>query len=150
MLPFILIELSAGRRYTGLPLLIVSGSTDMLDGWLARRFHWESKLGAILDPIADKLLLVGLFLALGIDGSIPWWLVLLVLGRDLLLLIGAAFLFHRLKEFPPSQAGKLSTIIQGITVLAVLFHLWTLPFFVATAAITIVSGGHYIYRTLKL
>ena len=150
MLPFILIELSAGRRSTGLPLLIVSGSTDIVDGWLARRFHWESKLGAILDPIADKLLLVGLFLALGIDGSIPWWLVSLVLGRDVLLLLGAAFLFRRLKEFPPSKWGKLSTIVQGVTVLAVLFHLWTWPFFLATAAITVISGGHYCWRTFTL
>jgi cardiolipin synthase len=152
LLPFILIELSAGRRGTGLPLLIFSGSTDAIDGWLARRFHWESKLGAILDPIADKLLLVSLFLALGIDGSIPWWLVSIVLGRDVLLLIGAACLFRRLnlKKFPPSKAGKLSTIIQGITVLAVLFHVWPWPFFIATAAITIISGGHYVWRTSKL
>ncbi len=150
LLPFILIELSAGRRETGLPLLIFSGSTDFIDGWLARRFHWESKLGAILDPIADKLLLVSLFLALGIDGSIPWWLVSIVIGRDVLLLLGAAFLFRRLKSFPPSKAGKLSTIIQGITVLAVLFHVWPWPFFIATAAITIISGGHYFWRAIKL
>ena len=121
----------------------------MIDGYLARRFHWESKLGAMLDPIADKLLLVSLFLALGIDGSIPWWLVSIVLGRDALLLLGAAFLFRRLKNFPPSKAGKLSTIVQGITILVVLFHVWPWPFFIATAVVTIVSGVHYIWRTIK-
>jgi len=150
LLPFILFELSGGRPETALPPLIFSGSTDVIDGWLARRFHWESKLGAILDPIADKLLLVSLFLALGIDGSIPWWLVSIVIGRDALLLLGAAFLFRRMKSFPPSKAGKLSTVIQGFTVLAVLFHLWPWPFFIATAAITIISGGHYFWRTFKL
>ena len=150
LLPFILIELSAGRRETGLPLLIFSGSTDVIDGWLARRFHWESKLGAILDPVADKLLLVCLFLALGIDGSIPWWLVYLVIGRDLLLLLGAAFLFRRIKSFPPSKAGKLSTIIQGTTILAVLFHVWPPPFFLATAAIALISGVHYVWRAFRL
>ena len=122
----------------------------MIDGWLARRFHWESKLGAILDPLADKLLLVCMFLALGLDGSIPWWLVSIVIGRDLLLLLGAACLYRRIKSFPPSKAGKLSTIIQGITVLVVLFHIWPWPFFVATAAITVVSGAHYFYRTFKV
>lgn len=150
LLPFILIELAAGRRATGLPLLIFSGTTDMIDGYLARRFHWESKLGAMLDPIADKLLLVSLFLALGIDGSIPWWLVSIVLGRDALLLLGAAFLFRRLKSFPPSKAGKLSTIVQGITILVVLFHVWPWPFFIATAVVTIVSGVHYCYRTYRM
>ena len=150
LLPFILIELSAGRRETGLPLLIFSGSTDMIDGYLARRFHWESKLGGILDPIADKLLLVCMFLALGLDGSIPWWLVSIVIGRDVLLLVGAACLFRRLKSFPPSKLGKWSTIIQGVTVLVVLFHIWPWPFFIATAAITVVSGVHYCWRTIKL
>ena len=147
MLPFILMELAAGRRHTGLPLLIVSGSTDAIDGYLARKFHWESKLGAILDPIADKLLLVGLFLAFAWEGSVPKWLAALVVGRDVLLLLGAALLFRKLKEFPPSKWGKWSTIIQGITVLAVVFHVWTPPFFAATAAITVVSGTHYVYRT---
>ncbi len=149
LLPYILIELSAGHRETGLPVLIFSGCTDFIDGWLARTFHWESKLGAILDPIADKLLLNGMFVALYLDGSIPLWVSALVVGRDVLLLLGGIFLFRRLKEFPPSRAGKLSTIIQGITVLVVLFHLWAWPFLIATAAITVISGGHYFYRTYQ-
>ena len=91
-----------------------------------------------------------MFLALYLDGSIPFWVSAIVIGRDLMLLVGAVFLFRKLREFPPSKAGKLSTIIQGITVLVVLFHLWAWPFLIATAAITVISGGHYIYRTFKL
>lgn len=98
------------------------GATDWFDGFLARRFKAQSKLGAILDPIADKVLLAGAFLTLAITGAIPVWLAWLVLGRDAVILgfaiIVLAFTKTR-REFPPSLAGKMSTGGQILYVLAV-------------------------------
>lgn len=91
------------------------GATDGFDGYLARRFHATSKLGAMLDPVADKLLLCGAFFTLAMNGTIPSWLAWLVLGRDILILlfvIGVLLFTNVRRDFPPSVAGKISTIIQ--------------------------------------
>src|SRR4051812_5932764 len=98
-------------------LLIVFGAaaaTDFLDGWLARRLRAESKFGALLDPVADKILLSGVFVALAITGAIPWWLTALVLGRDVLILLAASVFLRqdRKRNLNPSLLGKLSTVAQ--------------------------------------
>ena len=95
LVPVILI-LIWGRRYEwAVVWCFVAGVSDGLDGYLARRFRATSRAGAYLDPIADKLLLSGTYLVLGIDRVIPWWLTALVLGRGLFILIcvGFAMLF---------------------------------------------------------
>ncbi|MEP6961716.1 MAG: CDP-alcohol phosphatidyltransferase family protein [Acidobacteriota bacterium] len=100
----------------------VMGLTDGLDGYVARRFHAASKLGGYLDPIADKVLLSGAFLVLWIGGTIPGWLAGLVLGRDLLILlfgVGLSVFSKTKRDFSPSQAGKLSTLLQILFILAV-------------------------------
>jgi len=95
-------------------LVVAAGLSDGLDGWLARRFGWQSRLGAYLDPLADKFLLATLFLGLGWAGALPWWLVALAFGRDLLILAFAAYAMaaRGLRNFPPSIWGKLSTALQ--------------------------------------
>jgi cardiolipin synthase len=95
-------------------LFIAIGLTDIADGFLARRFHISSRLGAYLDPIADKLLLSGMFATLWLARLIHPWLALVVLGRDLLILFAAAifYLAKRRRDFPPSVWGKASTFIQ--------------------------------------
>src|SRR5512142_429807 len=87
-----------------LAIVLAAAVTDGLDGLLARRLHAESRFGAYLDPIADKALLSASYLAFGISGAVPWWLVALIFGRDLLILAmaGAALLFTPFREFPPS------------------------------------------------
>ncbi len=124
--------------------------TDALDGWLARRWKVESKLGQALDPLADKVLLTATFLALSIEGYIPWWLTAVVIGRDIAILCGALVLWKigRRTSFPPSAWGKISTIVQmGFVVIVVWRHgdavLWTEWLVVALAAI---SGGDYARR----
>src|SRR5579883_2909018 len=110
-----------GRRTPrALALFAAAAVTDALDGALARRFGWTSTAGAYLDPIADKALLSGLYLTLAVTGDIPWWLVGLIFGRDLLILAaaGLALLFTRLRAFPPSLWGKVSTIFQVLTAVA--------------------------------
>src|SRR6202166_4182562 len=99
------------RREYGAVLIwfLLSGITDGLDGWIARRWNVQSRLGAMLDPIGDKLLLSGSFLVLALDGAMEKWLAVLVLGRDVVILLFAAglLLFSKKKaDFPPSWWGK--------------------------------------------
>jgi cardiolipin synthase len=103
------------REYrTIIPLFILIGITDVADGFLARRFAASSRLGAYLDPIADKVLLSGTFLVLALTGALESWLAVVVLGRDLLILAAAGVLYFTTarRNFPPSPWGKLSTFVQ--------------------------------------
>ena len=99
---------------TIIPWLIVIGVTDVVDGFLARRYQASSRLGAYLDPIADKVLLSGTFLVLALTGAMETWLAVVVLGRDVLILAAAGVLYLATsrRNFPPSPWGKLSTFVQ--------------------------------------
>jgi cardiolipin synthase len=105
-------------------LLVACGLSDAGDGWLARRWRLQSSAGALLDPIADKVLLVTLYLALGFNGAMPLWMTALVLLRDLaiLALAAAALLFTRIREFPPSSWGKICTFFQFLFAGGVLLY----------------------------
>ena len=99
---------------TIIPWFIVIGVTDVVDGFLARRYQASSRLGAYLDPIADKVLLSGTFLVLALTGAMETWLAVVVLGRDVLILAAAGVLYLATgrRNFPPSPWGKLSTFVQ--------------------------------------
>jgi cardiolipin synthase len=88
--------------------------TDVVDGFLARRFEASSRLGAYLDPVADKVLLSGTFLVLALTGAMEGWLAVVVLGRDVVILAAAGVLYLSAgrRNFPPSPWGKLSTFVQ--------------------------------------
>jgi cardiolipin synthase (CMP-forming) len=153
--PVVVYCLLAGLYEDALLTLLAAGLTDGLDGLAARTLHMETRLGAYLDPIADKTLLSATYLAMGAARVVPWWLVALVFGRDLLILVmaGAALLFTRYREFPPSVWGKLSTFCQILAGLAALmaatFPSWKIPlapFFWLAAAATIWSGAGYLWR----
>jgi cardiolipin synthase len=142
-----------------LVLLAVAGFTDVLDGYLARRLNCSTHFGAYLDPIADKVLLVIVFVSLGIVGLIPTWLVMIVVGRDLLILVfaGVAFLTTHYRRFEPSVWGKLSTLVQILTGVAVIgsqvfrwpaLLMWATVLPVATAVTTVWSGLHYAWRAV--
>jgi cardiolipin synthase len=105
---------------------IFCGVTDGLDGWIARKWNAQSRLGAMLDPIGDKLLLSGSFLTLALSGAMPKWLAFLVLGRDAVILLFAGFvllLSKTKREFPPSWWGKSSTVAQICYIVALVGHL---------------------------
>ncbi|GIU73148.1 MAG: CDP-alcohol phosphatidyltransferase [Bryobacteraceae bacterium] len=112
--PAVGVSLARNDARTALPLLAAAALSDAADGWLARRLGATSSAGAYLDPIADKLLAATVFVGLASAGRLPGWLAALVLGRDLLILLFAwwALRFTRLRRFPPSGWGKLSTILQ--------------------------------------
>jgi cardiolipin synthase len=130
-----------------LVLFFLTGMTDTIDGTLARNYGWTSKFGAFVDPIADKMLLMSVFLTLGMRDFVPVWVVAVVLGRDFLILLAAVVLkaTGRLGEFPPSVFGKISTLVQLLTAGAVLLR-WPAEregFYYATAAMGILSFAHY-------
>jgi cardiolipin synthase (CMP-forming) len=147
------------REYTRvLWMFALLGITDVIDGYLARRLHAQSRLGAYIDPLADKLLLNGMFLTLALAGSIEKWLAVVVLGRDILILVAASslYFFAKRRNFPPSPWGKISTFVQilfvmfavgqlnGIVGMAIVTALqWAVVLF---AVITVVDYGH---RTFK-
>jgi cardiolipin synthase len=117
--PFVFILLWKQWWGWGLWVLIVAALTDALDGFIARRLGAASRSGEIVDPIADKALLSGAFLAMVLNGSIELWLAALVIGRDvLILLLGGALMRATGRRFPPSIWGKASTILQALFILA--------------------------------
>jgi cardiolipin synthase len=144
------------RRFDwALALFIVAGVSDALDGFLAKRFDWKSRLGSYLDPAADKLLLVACFVSAGWLGLIPAWLVVAVLLRDVVIVSGALAYYYLSRPFEgrPHLTSKLNTFFQLLLIVAVLFHhsVASLPTSLLSALIgvvlltTLVSGIVYVY-----
>src|ERR1700758_1626728 len=120
-LPIFLSLISYERYQWALLVLVISGLSDLFDGWLARRLNQRSSLGAYLDPIADKLLLSSSFVILALKQKIAWWPTIIVLSRDTLILVVAVviILISGYRPFPPSIYGKLTTFFQIILVFSV-------------------------------
>jgi cardiolipin synthase len=157
--PLFIIFLIQGRHRQALAIFLLAGVSDLADGLIARWWQQKSRLGAYLDPLADKLLMCGSFAALGISRAIPSWLTVVVLSRDVI--IGLGVLILRLADYPlvirPSLASKCTTTFQLITVTLVLLvkgKFWRLPLgvmssiFYLTGGLTIISGVHYVFREL--
>jgi cardiolipin synthase (CMP-forming) len=160
-LPIFLILISYERYKWALLVLVVAGLSDAIDGLLARSLNQKSSLGAYLDPIADKCLLSGVFLALAGAGLAPLWFVAVIFGRDFYILAAVAILLLLTpsRRFPPSVWGKVSTFVQvatatlwlaaGATAYSLLdsvSHAMLWPCAVFTAW----SGVHYTWRGLQL
>ncbi len=155
LVPPVVILLLQERFTAALIVFGVAGLSDGLDGFLARRFDWRSRLGGIMDPLADKLLVVSSFVTLGWLGLIPAWLVLLVILRDLVIIAGATFYHMRIEQFEaePSIASKLNTAAQVLLVLAVLYSsgIQTLPVMLMDVLLygvlvtTLWSGFDYVW-----
>ena len=136
-------------------LFAVASVSDGVDGYLARRFDWTSRFGAILDPVADKLMLIVSFFLLTYIDIFPMWLAAVVIGRDLIIVAGATA-YHILfgqYDFMPSRIGKLSTLLQFLLVLSALVGLaifdveaWVLDVGVwLVFAVSSLSGLDYCY-----
>jgi cardiolipin synthase len=120
-LPFFLILISYEQYKWALLVQVLAGLSDGIDGLLARSLNQRSSLGAYLDPIADKLLLSSSFVILAFEHKLAWWLTILVLSRDVLILIVAAviILIAGYRPFPPSVLGKMTTAFQIVLVFAI-------------------------------
>lgn len=149
----LLVWLLLNEKLTGaLAVFFFAGVTDALDGLIARLFHQKSRLGAYLDPLADKILLVSSFILLGHLGLVPSSLVVIAVSRDVLILTGVMTLtfFQIPLEIRPSLLSKLTTLAQIVTVLVTLsqplmnWSSWVrTTLYVITGVMTVASGLHY-------
>jgi cardiolipin synthase len=122
LVPPIALLLLRGQYLAALGVVFVAGLSDGLDGFLAKRYHWQSRLGGLLDPIADKLLLTTTYVALTVQGLVPPWLTTVVIGRDLVIVSGglAYQWLVRPVQPEPSKASKLNTGTQLLFLVSVI------------------------------
>lgn len=154
LVPALITFLLDGNFRAALTVFLVAGVSDALDGFIARRFNQQSRLGSFLDPLADKLLVVTSSLVLAAIGQLPWWLALVIVGRDLVIVAGAVAYYGRTGtlEMDPSIASKTNTFVQISLILVVLAHgagmeflgVVLKPLFVLALAMALVSGGDYM------
>lgn len=157
----VLILLLKDRSYSlALAAFIIAGASDALDGFLAKRFNLQTHLGAVLDPAADKLLLVCSYVMLTLLGDIPFWLTLAVASRDVLIVGG--YLLYTSQAGPvrmrPSWISKLNTLLQLALVCLILAERaagveWPVPvaaMIYGVLATTVGSGLHYLWSWMVL
>ena len=158
------------RFVYALGIFILAGITDGLDGLLARRFDQKSQLGTILDPIADKLMLVTSFVVLSMRSvfpqplpshlPVPFWVTVAVISRDVFILVGAAAIniVTGFRGFRPSMLGKINTVVQIFAIAIIIFAAsvpygtgYYLPTLYTTVfAFAVLSGAHYVFFVSKL
>lgn len=153
--PVLIIALHGQHYDWAFLIFLISGISDGLDGFIAKRFDMASELGAILDPIADKALIFSSYLMLMLLGDLPFWLFLTVIFRDVLIL-GGSLLYVAINgqvKMAPSYPSKLNTFMQIFLVVAILaqktfgfeYTTFTEYLIYATFITTIVSGAHYMW-----
>jgi cardiolipin synthase len=157
--PLFVIFLLKTDYTSSLIVFACAGISDGLDGFIARYADQRTLLGAFLDPIADKLLLMSGFVCLAVLGLIPTWLAVVILTRDVVILLGVAIfgIFNIRFDINPSVISKFTTFSQISLILIILIEpvlAFTVPlrnaWMAITAAVTIVSGLHYIYVGMLL
>jgi cardiolipin synthase len=156
--PLLMWFLVQGELNHALVVFFIAGMTDGLDGLIARLLHQKSRFGAILDPLADKFLLVSSFLLLGYVGLIPTWLVLIAIARDVVIVLGTMmlFAFRYQIEIRPTILGKLTTLLQLLSVLLALSSelisvagwIKTLVF-ASTAIFSVATGIQYVRKGIS-
>jgi cardiolipin synthase len=157
--PVVVWAIAANEMLAAFVLFLAAGISDAVDGFLAKRFDMKSELGAYLDPLADKVLIVSIYVALGITHEVPRWLVILVVSRDLMI-IGAVMLSWLVGKpiaVRPLVVSKINTVAQILFAGLVLGSLglginpgWLLPVtMAAVAALTLLSVGAYVREWVR-
>jgi cardiolipin synthase len=120
--PVVFWLLLSGKALGAFVVFCVAGASDAIDGYLAKRFRWQTDLGAYLDPLADKLLIVSIYVALAAKGDLPLWLVVAVVSRDILIIAAVmlAWLMERPVRIKPALVSKLNTASQILLAAVVL------------------------------
>ncbi|MGB0935134.1 MAG: CDP-alcohol phosphatidyltransferase family protein [Alphaproteobacteria bacterium] len=157
--PVIVWMILTDRMFAAFITTCLAGISDMFDGLVARLLKTPSRLGAFLDPIADKVMLVTLYVTMGMTGYMPIWLVILIVFRDFMILGGTLLLFLLDKDLiaKPLMISKVNTFLQIVTLAWLLAELglnFTVPavlpvLYITIAATTILSGGAYVLLWLK-
>jgi len=155
MIPLVWFMLEKQYEYA-LYIAVVAGFSDLLDGFLARKFDWEGRLGRILDPIADKFMMLCCYLLFAVQGLIPNWLLIVVLARDISIITGGVFYHYTVLKVDtekPSFISKFNTALQLLLIVVLLSHhsiyqfdsLFIDVLVVLVTFFTIASGLHYVY-----
>ena len=165
LVPFLLITLFYYKaeydflRFVALGIFFVCALTDAVDGYVARRFSQKTELGKILDPLADKVLILTAFLCLSMLGHIPAaskippWLTIIVISRDAIILLGSVMILIIFKniDIKPSLTGKVTTFFQMATVIvSLLQYPYHYLFWWVTVVLTIASCLDYVWRGSKV
>lgn len=144
-------------RFVALGIFILGVISDAVDGYVARKAKLQSKAGLILDPLGDKLLLMGAFIFLSplsrLTIEFPLWVSLIVISRDVIILLGTLVIYmvKQKIDIHPTRWGKLTTIFQMLSVISVLLQFkFSYCFWVIAVFFTIVSGSDYIMRGFKI
>jgi cardiolipin synthase len=154
LVPVVVWAITAGEMRIAFALFLAAGITDAVDGFLAKRFGMSTELGAYLDPLADKAMLVSIYIALGIAEAVPRWLVILVVSRDIMI-VSAVILSWlvdkpvRLKPHPVSKLNTVAQILLACVVLAALAFRFdaataVLALTVLVTALTLLSVAFYV------
>ncbi len=158
LIPFFVGFLIYGRYGAALMALIIAGITDILDGVIARMANQRTKLGAHLDPVADKLLLTSAFVTLSILQLVPIWVAIIILSRDLIIVTGTLLLYltQTPMEVAPTVLGKGTTLAQLLYLALVLVLLYLhrdisllTPLLSVMLVLTVASGLQYVYRGIR-
>ncbi|MGE3869486.1 MAG: CDP-alcohol phosphatidyltransferase family protein [Pseudorhodoplanes sp.] len=157
--PIVVWAIMSGEMMFAFALFLAAGVSDAVDGFLAKRFNMTSELGAYLDPLADKALIVSIYVSLGIAGAIPAWLVILVVSRDIMIISAVilSWLIDRPVTVKPHPVSKLNTVAQigfACVVLASLgfqFNPGVLPavLMACVAVLTLLSVGLYLAEWIR-
>ena len=170
LIPIFVSLLFYQKFWWALAVFVIAGVTDGLDGLLARRFAQQSQLGTILDPVADKLMLVTSFVVLSMRSvfptplpahlPVPFWVTIAVISRDVFILVGAAAIniMTGFRGFRPSWLGKLSTTVQIVAIATIIFAAsfpygtgYYLPtLYTVVFALAVLSGAHYVFFVSRL
>ncbi len=157
--PLLVICLINDKYTHALMVFAIAGITDGLDGFLARVLHQKTKLGAILDPIADKALISSAYVTLAITRQVPSWFAVVVISRDLIIVAGVLILFLTVGsiDIKPTIVGKMTTFFQLITALAILskavfkeLDIALDGLYVFTTILTVFSGLQYVMQGFKI
>jgi cardiolipin synthase (CMP-forming) len=159
LVPVVVWAISSGEMGVAFLLFLAAGISDAVDGFLAKRFDMVTELGTYLDPLADKALIVSIYVALGIVEAIPRWLVILVVSRDIMI-VGAimlSWLIHKPVTLKPLMVSKLNTVAQIVLALLVLAalglgfraELAVMVFTVLVAALTLLSIAFYVAEWVR-
>ncbi|MEA2937582.1 MAG: hypothetical protein QOC56_1086 [Alphaproteobacteria bacterium] len=157
--PVIVWAITSGEMRIAFALFLVAGLSDLVDGYLAKRFGMATELGAYLDPLADKAMIVSIYVALGVSGAMPRWLVILVVSRDIMIVCAVilSWVVDKPVKLKPLAVSKLNTVAQIVfatIVLAALAFRWDIPIVInalmaLVAVLTLLSIGFYVAEWVR-
>jgi cardiolipin synthase len=159
LVPIVIVTIMQGRWSAAFILFVVAGVSDAVDGFIAKRFDMRSEFGAYIDPLADKALLVSIYVTLAIVGVLPSWLSIVVVSRDLMIVAAVllSWVMARPVKIRPLMVSKLNTAAQigfaALVLAAKAFGVEAVPFgdvaMIAVAGLTVASAGAYLAGWLR-